>query len=104
VHAGVVRFTREVSGTSELMVTSRGAKEEIDVFPGFPLDNELAGNVVDLCPVGALGDEGFPLPAAGVVSEAGGERLRRLRGRLLDLHRAESRHRLTGSSPARTCT
>ncbi len=54
-----VRFTREVSGTSELMVTSRGAKEEIDVFPGFPLDNKLAGNVVDLCPVGALGDKDF---------------------------------------------
>ncbi|MEO1990663.1 MAG: 2Fe-2S iron-sulfur cluster-binding protein [Pirellulales bacterium] len=54
-----VRFTREVSGTSELMVTSRGAKEEIDVFPGFPLNNKLAGNVVDLCPVGALGDKDF---------------------------------------------
>ena len=54
-----VRFTREVSGTGELMVTSRGAKEEIDVFPGVPLDNKLAGNVVDLCPVGALGDKDF---------------------------------------------
>jgi len=54
-----VRFTREVSGTGELMVTSRGAKEEIDIFPGFPLDNKLAGNVVDLCPVGALGDKDF---------------------------------------------
>ena len=54
-----VRFTREVSGTSELMVTSRGAKEEIDIFPGHPLDNKLSGNVVDLCPVGALGDKDF---------------------------------------------
>ena len=54
-----VRFTREVSGTGELMVTSRGAKEEIDVFPGHPLDNKLSGNVVDLCPVGALGDKDF---------------------------------------------
>lgn len=54
-----VRFTREVSGTGELMVTSRGAKEEIDVFPGYPLDNKLSGNVVDLCPVGALGDKDF---------------------------------------------
>jgi NADH-quinone oxidoreductase subunit G len=54
-----VRFTREISGTAELMVTSRGAKEEIDVFPGFPLDNKLSGNVVDLCPVGALGDKDF---------------------------------------------
>jgi len=54
-----VRFTREISGTAELMVTSRGAKEEIDVFPGQPLSNKLAGNVVDLCPVGALGDKDF---------------------------------------------
>ena len=54
-----VRFTREVSGTSELMVINRGSKEEIDSFPGFPLDNKLAGNVVDLCPVGALGDKDF---------------------------------------------
>ena len=54
-----VRFTREVSGTSELMVINRGSKEEIAVFPGFPLDNKLSGNVVDLCPVGALGDKDF---------------------------------------------
>jgi NADH-quinone oxidoreductase subunit G len=54
-----VRFTREISGGGELFVSARGAKEEIDVFPGFPLDNPLAGNVVDLCPVGALGDKDF---------------------------------------------
>ncbi len=54
-----VRFTREISGTSELMVVNRGAHEEIDVFPGFPLDNKMSGNVVDLCPVGALGDKDF---------------------------------------------
>lgn len=54
-----VRFTREISGTGELMVTNRGAHEEIDVMPGFPLDNKLSGNVVDLCPVGALGDRHF---------------------------------------------
>ena len=54
-----VRFCREVAGTSELMVTDRGAHEEIDVFPGFPLANKLSGNVVDICPVGALGDKDF---------------------------------------------
>src|SRR6478752_7692891 len=54
-----VRFTREISGTSELMVTNRGSHEEIDVFPGRPLENKLAGNVVDLCPVGALGSKDF---------------------------------------------
>jgi len=54
-----VRFTREISGSSELMVINRGSHEEIDVFPGYPLDNKLSGNVVDLCPVGALGDKDF---------------------------------------------
>jgi NADH-quinone oxidoreductase subunit G len=54
-----VRFTREISGTSELMVVNRGSHEEIDVFPGYPLANKLSGNVVDLCPVGALGDKDF---------------------------------------------
>ncbi|MEZ6062934.1 MAG: molybdopterin-dependent oxidoreductase [Planctomycetaceae bacterium] len=54
-----VRFTREVSGTSELHVVSRGTHEEIDVFPGYPCNNKLAGNVVDLCPVGALCSSDF---------------------------------------------
>lgn len=54
-----VRFTREVSGGSELMVQGRGHKEEIDIFPGKPLDNKLSGNVIDLCPVGALLDKDF---------------------------------------------
>ena len=54
-----VRFTREYSGTSELQVISRGSVEEIDVFPGEPCNNKLAGNVVDLCPVGALCSKDF---------------------------------------------
>mgnify|MGYP000852397038 FL=1 len=54
-----VRFTREISGTGELMLVGRGAQEEIDVLPGFPLANNLSGNVVDLCPVGALADKDF---------------------------------------------
>lgn len=54
-----VRFTREVTGSAELTVMGRGNKEEIDVFPGVPLANELSANVVDLCPVGALLDKDF---------------------------------------------
>ncbi|MBN2578029.1 MAG: 2Fe-2S iron-sulfur cluster binding domain-containing protein [Pirellulales bacterium] len=54
-----VRFTREISGTKELMVVNRGAHEEIDVVAGHPLRNNLSGNVVDLCPVGALADKDF---------------------------------------------
>lgn len=54
-----VRFTREVSGTAELLIDGRGNHEQIDTFPGRPLENKLAGNVVDLCPVGALGSKDF---------------------------------------------
>ncbi len=54
-----VRFTAEISGTNELMVTGRAAHEEIDVVAGYPLNNKLSGNVVDLCPVGALADKDF---------------------------------------------
>ena len=54
-----VRFTREISGTSELLVVGRGDHSEIDIFPGQPLENKLSGNVVDLCPVGALASKDF---------------------------------------------
>jgi NADH-quinone oxidoreductase subunit G len=49
-----IRFTHEVSGTGELAFMNRGARTEIGVFPGKPLDNPLSTNVVDICPVGAL--------------------------------------------------
>ncbi len=54
-----VRFTREISQTGELQVMRRGNHAEIDIFPGEPVVNPLAGNVVDLCPVGALLDKDF---------------------------------------------
>ena len=49
-----VRFTQEVSKTGELGFLQRGARAEIGVFPGKQLDSDLATNVVDICPVGAL--------------------------------------------------
>lgn len=54
-----VRFTREIAGTSELQVINRGDHSQIDIFPGNPCNNKLAGNVVDLCPVGALCSKDF---------------------------------------------
>ncbi len=54
-----VRFAKEVAGTGEIGIFGRGSSEQIDVFPGKPLDNELSGNVVDICPVGALLDKDF---------------------------------------------
>lgn len=54
-----VRFTREVSGNAELQVIQRGSHAEIDIFPDHGVNNKLAGNVVDLCPVGALCSKDF---------------------------------------------
>jgi NADH-quinone oxidoreductase subunit G len=54
-----VRFTREISGTAELQVINRGNHSEIDIFPDEPCNNKLAGNVVDICPVGALCSKDF---------------------------------------------
>ncbi len=54
-----VRFTDEISKTSELGIVNRGDHGEIQVFPGKELNNPYSGNVVDICPVGALTDRDF---------------------------------------------
>ncbi len=55
-----IRFTREISGTGELTVANRGAELEVTTYSGRSMDeNPLAGNVVDLCPVGALTSRDF---------------------------------------------
>ncbi len=54
-----VRFTDEISKTSELGIVNRGDHAEIQVFPGKELNNPYSSNVVDICPVGALTDRDF---------------------------------------------
>ncbi|HEY8121419.1 MAG TPA: 2Fe-2S iron-sulfur cluster-binding protein [Myxococcota bacterium] len=54
-----VRFTREVSKTSELTVMNRGDRSTIETFPGAPLENDYSMNVADICPVGALTTKDF---------------------------------------------
>jgi len=49
-----VRFCDEITKTGELGVFQRGLHNEIGIFPGRALDNAYSGNVVDICPVGAL--------------------------------------------------
>ena len=48
------RFCDEVTGTGELAFFQRGERTMIGIQPGKPLDNPYSGNVVDICPVGAL--------------------------------------------------
>jgi NADH-quinone oxidoreductase subunit G len=55
-----VRFTREITGGGELTVAQRGSNLEVTTYTGKTLDqNPFAGNVVDLCPVGALTSRDF---------------------------------------------
>jgi NADH-quinone oxidoreductase subunit G len=49
-----IRFTAEITGTSELAFFKRGASTEVGVFPGTPLDNWMSACVADVCPTGAL--------------------------------------------------
>jgi NADH-quinone oxidoreductase subunit G len=54
-----VRFTEEIAGLQELGATGRGETMEIGTFIEKSVDHELSGNVIDLCPVGALNSKPF---------------------------------------------
>jgi NADH-quinone oxidoreductase subunit G len=54
-----VRFTAEIAGLQELGATGRGEWMEIGTWIEKSVDHELSGNVIDLCPVGALNSKPF---------------------------------------------
>lgn len=54
-----VRFGQEVAGVMELGMANRGEHSEILSFVGGSVDSELSGNMIDLCPVGALTSKPF---------------------------------------------
>jgi len=54
-----IRFMDEVAKEPQLGMFARGSEEYIDVFPGQQLTSNYSGNVVDLCPVGALLNRDF---------------------------------------------
>ncbi len=54
-----VRFGQEIAGVMELGMAGRGEHSEILSFVGKSVDSELSGNMVDLCPVGALTSKPF---------------------------------------------
>ncbi|KAB8196912.1 NADH-quinone oxidoreductase subunit G [Lysobacter maris] len=58
-----VRFTAEIAGTYELGGMNRGENLQIGTFDGKPLTTELSGNVIDVCPVGALTNKVFQFKA-----------------------------------------
>jgi NADH-quinone oxidoreductase subunit G len=54
-----VRFGQEVAGSMELGMSHRGEHAEIETFVGETVDSELSGNMIDICPVGALTSKPF---------------------------------------------
>ncbi len=54
-----VRFGQEIAGVMELGMANRNMHSEIQAFVGRTIDSELSGNMIDLCPVGALTSKPF---------------------------------------------
>ncbi|UCC15508.1 MAG: NADH-quinone oxidoreductase subunit G [Gammaproteobacteria bacterium] len=54
-----VRFGQEIAGIQELGTIGRGERTEIGTFVERSVDHELSGNIIDLCPVGALNSKPF---------------------------------------------
>ena len=54
-----VRFGQEIAGVMELGMVNRGEHSEITTVIGDTVDSELSGNMIDLCPVGALTSKPF---------------------------------------------
>jgi NADH-quinone oxidoreductase subunit G len=54
-----VRFGQEIAGVMELGMSHRGEHSEIETFVGQTVDSELSGNMIDICPVGALTSKPF---------------------------------------------
>ncbi|MBT3065761.1 NADH-quinone oxidoreductase subunit NuoG [Rhodoferax sp. U11-2br] len=54
-----VRFGQEIAGAMELGMSHRGEHAEIETFGGKTIDSELSGNMIDICPVGALTSKPF---------------------------------------------
>ncbi len=60
-----IRFGEEIGGLMEFGMVNRGDREEITTFPKTWVNSELSGNMIDVCPVGALTSKPFRYKARG---------------------------------------
>ena len=58
-----IRFTQEIAGVQELGMVGRGENSSVRAFVERTVDHELSGNIIDLCPVGALNSKPFRFSA-----------------------------------------
>ena len=61
--SGSVRFANEVAGVDDLGTTGRGGDMQIGTYVERMFHSELSGNVIDLCPVGALTSKPYSFTA-----------------------------------------
>ena len=88
-----VRFGQEIAGVMELGMIGRGEHAEIVTFVGKTVDSELSGNMIDLCPVGALTSKPFRYARAHVGAVAAQERVAARRARQQPRRAGEERPR-----------
>ena len=82
-----IRFTKEIAHDDALGFVDRGSYSTLTAHPGKPFDNNYTLNTVDICPVGALTSQGFPLQDARLVPQGNQQLLHELRHRLQHGHR-----------------
>ena len=70
-----VRFTAEVAGLQELGTLGRGESMQIGTCVEKSVDHELSGNIIDLCPVGALNSKPFRFHASRLGDDPAAARL-----------------------------
>lgn len=58
-----VRFSTEVAGVEEMGATGRGENTEVGTYVGMAVSSEMSGNMIDLCPVGALTSKPYAFTA-----------------------------------------
>jgi NADH dehydrogenase/NADH:ubiquinone oxidoreductase subunit G len=63
IYCRCVRFATEVAGVQDLGILGRGSGEEIGTYVERLMTSELSGNVIDICPVGALTSKPFAFKA-----------------------------------------
>ena len=73
-----VRFSQEISEDYQLILLERGAHSYVGTFDGHPYVAPFSGNIIELCPVGALTSRALPLPRAPVGHRGRRHRLHRL--------------------------
>jgi NADH-quinone oxidoreductase subunit G len=94
-----VRFTDEISRTGEFGIFNRGDRAELGLYPGQELENPYSGNVVDICPVGALTERNFRFKArVWYLSSAPSVCNRCAQGCNIDVHYVLNRPHLNGGA------